>query len=244
MREATQKRKQLPRGLAMIDGKLYSRWADRPGHIATERVASVKSGLKLLVMRKMERLDGKIRIEERRTVTFGEIAKDALAYSFEHKRSYRSDNSMMARLVEWFGAREADSLRVPEIESILNGQGEAEGWAASTYNHYPSLLSITYREALRAGKVVTNPVRAVRHRKEDNSRVRELSHAEESRLRKVVAESWREHMPELDLALHTGLRLGNVYGLTWEMVDWSARMLHIPLTKNGKPLHVPLNTVA
>lgn len=51
-------------------------------------------------------------------------------------------------------------------------------------------------------------------------------------------------MPELDLALNTGLRQGSQYELTWDMVDWQARMLHIPRTKNEEPLHVPLNDAA
>jgi hypothetical protein len=41
-----------------------------------------------------------------------------------------------------------------------------------------------FREARRAGKVATaNPARDVWHRKEDNSRVRLLSDAEENELR-------------------------------------------------------------
>ena len=34
---------------------------------------------------------------------------------------------------------------------------------------------LTYREASRAGKVSVNPARDVRHRREDNSRVRYLN---------------------------------------------------------------------
>ena len=35
-----------------------------------------------------------------------------------------------------------------------------------------------------------------------------------------------------------------MYSLTWEMVDWNGRMLHIPTSKNGEPLRVPLNQAA
>jgi integrase len=47
---------------------------------------------------------------------------------------------------------------------------------------------------------------------------------------------------QLDAAISTGLRKGNQYALRWDMVDWKSRELHIPNTetKNGKPLHVPL----
>ena len=52
------------------------------------------------------------------------------------------------------------------------------------------------------------------------------------------------HLPELDLAINTGLRKGSQYGLTWDMVDWKGRMLNIPRTKNEEPIHVPLNDAA
>lgn len=47
--------------------------------------------------------------------------------------------------------------------------------------------------------------------------------------------------PKLDLALNTGLRLGELYGLVWENVNLARRVLTIPRPKNGKTRHVPLN---
>jgi integrase len=61
---------------------------------------------------------------------------------------------------------------------------------------------------------------------------------------KVVEVKWTSHVPELDLAINTGLRKGSQYGLTWDMVDWKGRMLNIPRTKNEEPIHVPLNNAA
>jgi integrase len=46
---------------------------------------------------------------------------------------------------------------------------------------------------------------------------------------------------ELDFALNTGLRQGNQYQLTWEMVDLEAHVIRIPRTKNEEPIHLPLN---
>jgi integrase len=67
---------------------------------------------------------------------------------------------------------------------------------------------------------------------------------EEKKLRRVIEAKWAAHLPELDLAINTGLRKGSQYGLTWDMVDWKGRMLNIPRTKNEEPLHVPLNDAA
>ena len=46
------------------------------------------------------------------------------------------------------------------------------------------------------------------------------------------------------MAINTVLRKGSQYGLTLDMVDFKARMLNIPRTKNEVPIHVPLNDAA
>lgn len=105
-------------------------------------------------------------------------------------------------------------------------------------------MMLVYREAKRADWVSVTPARDLRHRREDNSRVRYLTDEEDHRLREIVNAKYSWHMPELEIAVHTGLRQGSQYGLTWDMVDWDARMLHVPRTKNEEPLHIPLNDVA
>lgn len=58
---------------------------------------------------------------------------------------------------------------------------------------------------------------------------------------------WRAVMEEdsngrdlLCLALFTGMRRGEVCSLRWEQIDLPARRIHIPTTKNGDPLLLPL----
>jgi hypothetical protein len=63
-------------------------------------------------------------------------------------------------------------------------------------------------------------------------------------LREVVQAKWPLHLPELDLAINTGLRKGSQYGLTWDMVEWKCRMLNISRTKNDEAAHGALNDVA
>jgi hypothetical protein len=149
---------------------------------------------------------------------------DALAYSRAHKRSHGDDESRMKRLKEWFGNREADSLSGPEMEKRLSDVAAAEEWAASTFNHYRSLLMLAYREARRIGKVSANPARDIRHRKENNSRVRFLSRGENGEyasLTKVFREKYPVHLAEFIFGLNTGLRLSSQYGGAYEMIDWT-----------------------
>lgn len=164
-----------------------------------------------------------------------------MAYSKRNKRSSRTDVPRFASLKSWFGSYPAEELTPQEIEKTLARVAEKEKWAPSTFNHYRSLTSLSCRFGIQNRKVSSNPARSVTHRREDNNRVRFLTPHEEKKLRKVIEAKWRSHLPELDLAINTGIRKGSQYGLTWDMVDWKGRMLNIPRTKNEEPIHVPLN---
>jgi integrase len=228
-------------------GVWWIRYVDAQGRYRREKVGTWGNADKLLTKRKNDALQGKKLPEtlRQRVVLFGEIGDDTLAYSRGHKRSYRDDESRMKRLKEWFGSREAESLNGPEMEKQLSTVAAAEGWAASTYNRYRSLLMLAYREARRAGKVSGNPARDIRHRKENNSRVRFLGRGENKEyqsLAKVIREKYPEHYAEFIFALNTGLRLSSQYGATYGMIDWTRNVLDVPRTKNDEPVHVPLNS--
>ena len=219
---------------------------DQFGRKHREKAGTTSAAIKLYGKRKQQALEGKKLPEMLRQplITFEQIANDALAYSKRNKRSYRTDKPRFARLKKWFGSCAADEITPKEIENRLARVALDEKWAASTFNHYRSLMSLTYRLAILNRKAATNPARSVPHRTEHNSRVRFLTVEEEKRLRKVVETIWPLHLPELDLAINTGLRKGSQYGLTWDMVDWKSRLLNIPRTKNGEAAHVPLNDAA
>ncbi len=235
------------RGISREGSMFRFRYTDAEGREHRVKCRTLDEALELYHRKKKEAHDGKkLPAPERglRRAKFCQLADSALAHSENRKRSYRTDIPRIVKLKELFGDCIAEALTPREIEEKLNRVAEQEGWAPSTFNHYRSLISLAYRLAIRNGAVGVNPASSVPHRREDNSRVRYLTQDEEQRLRKVVIEKWPQHVPELDLALHTGLRQGNQYGLTWDMVDWSARMLHIPRTKNEESLHVPLNNAA
>jgi integrase len=193
--------------------------------------------------RKTQVMEGKKLPEKLRArkVSFAELAKDTLEYSRAHKRSFADDETRMARLTNWLGDRAAEAVTPQEIERWLSDKTTLK---PATLNRYRALLSLVYRLGTQNGKVKVNPARLVRQRKENNGRVRFLSTEEEQALRKVMFEKYLKDLPQLDLALHTGLRLSEQYGLTWDCIDIDRRTLTIPLSKNGELRHVPLNDEA
>ncbi|MGC1629554.1 MAG: site-specific integrase, partial [Candidatus Acidiferrales bacterium] len=220
-------------------GEWWIRYNDSNGRFRREKAGSKSIAIKLVEKRRMEALQGRKLPEtlRRPTITFGEIAKDALAYSKANKLSYRHDSGRMETLLRWFREYPAEGITAQDIERRF----EKEKWSPATANRYRALLSLTYRLAIRNGKVTENPARLVLHRLEDNARIRFLSAEEETRLRTVIAASCPEHLAELELALNTGVRLSEQYTIRWEDVSFIRRTLTIRRSKNGTTRHVRLN---
>lgn len=227
-------------------GIWWIRYLDAQGRLRREKAGTKGMAIKLVDKRRTEALKGKKLPEtlRRATVTFADISRDALAYSKAHKRTYDDDVQRMERILGWFRDLSADSITPQEIEQHFEECVEQEEWAPSTVNHYRSLLSLTYRLAIRNGKAASNPARSTRHRREDNSRVRYLTPEEEKNLRAVLQAKWAQHIPEFELALHTGLRLSEMYGLEWQDVDLACCLLLIRRGKNGEARYARLNSVA
>ena len=224
-------------------GTWWIRYADAMGRIRREKAGTKSSALTLYRKRKTESLQRKKLPESLRSpmVSFAELAHEALAYSKTHKRSHDDDVIRMEKLLNRFRDRAADSITPQELEQHLAQTAEESDWAPATVNRYRALISLVFRLGIESGKVKENPARLVKHRQENNARVRWLSAEEEVRLRAAVSATCPEHMPELDLALNTGLRLGELYGMEWENVNLARRILTIPRPKNGEMRHVPLN---
>lgn len=91
------------------------------------------------------------------SVNFSQLVDDALAYSKRNKRSYKTDVPRFAGLKEWFGSYPAEELAPKEIEKRLARAAEKEKWAPSTFNHYRSLMSLSYRLGILNRKVTSNP---------------------------------------------------------------------------------------
>jgi site-specific recombinase XerD len=238
-----EEKKRNPRGVyEKAPGVWYVRFVDAQGRYRREKAPTKGAAIDLYRKRKTEALMGRKLPERlrRATITFAEIAKDALAYSKVNKLSHGDDVYRMETLLGWFRDYPAEGIMVQDIERRF----EQRDWSPATTNRYRALLSLTYRLAIRNGKVKENPARAVRHRLENNARIRFLSPEEETKLRAAIEATCLERIAELELSLHTGLRMSEQYRLRWEDVSFTRRTLTIARSKNGASRHVPLNKAA
>jgi len=237
-------------------GEWWIRYADVAGKIRREKAGTKGDAIDLYQRRKADILRGK-KLPEKlraRALRFTELCDDAIAYSKANNLGHRQNVVRIEKLREEFGNRPAD-INVGDFRRWF----DTKDWSDATFNRYKAILSLIYRLGIEHKKATDNPARLLKHRTENNARIRYLNEHEprptkvrylkpckdeETRLRAVIEHEYPEHLPEFEIALNTGMRPSEQYSLTWNRVSFSRRQITIPRSKNTKPKHIPLNSVA
>jgi len=226
----------------------WIRFIDASGKERREKAGTKSVAIQLYRKRKQQALEGR-KLPERirsRAVLFGELLDDAI----EHVKNQAIPGkdgrySCKIKLIrDPFGSAEVESITPQDISRWMAKTMRENKWRPATANRYKALISLSFRLGIENGKCTQNPARLVRRMREHNERVRFLSDDEETRLRDAIRAECPEHMPDLDIALHTGMRKSEQFGLTWADVDLEARRVSLKRTKNGSARHIPLNSVA
>ena len=224
-------------------GDWWIRYADAAGKIRREKAGAKNIAIKLVDKRRSEVLQGKKLPESlrKKAVTFADLAKDALEFSKAHKLSYDDDVIRMKKLTAWLADRPAEAVTPQDIERWF---GTHEKWKPATANRYRAMLSLTYKLGIQNGKIATNPARLVRQLRENNARDRYLLPEEETRLRTAIEKRWPQRLPEIDIAINTGMRRSEQFNAEWSNVDLDNAILTVPRSKHGEKRYVYLNDAA
>ncbi len=242
------KKDKSDRGLLKRGKVWYVRYRAN-GKIRAEAVGPSKAyALKVLEKRRTQTRDGKFFPDlVKRNVLFKEIVEDAIARAKDaHAVTYPTRNfseGNYGRVKLWFSDRTAASLTPQEIAAKLHEICKT----AATFNRYRVALSHAYKLAIENKKAVENPAKLVKLQRENNERVRYLNQydpKEETNLRTAIRAKHPEREPEFDLALNTGLRLGELLRLAWDDVDLRLNLITLRETKAGKTQRIPLNAEA
>jgi integrase len=187
------------------------------------------------------------------TVTVGELCDDLLRYIQRKPDVYKDQKNPPFRIgliKSQFGHRPAFTIKPHEIMDWL----ESLDKKPATLNRYKATFSSVYRYGKQRSKITVNPVRDVGQQPVNNGVIRYLTPDEESRLRAVLQAAVSACGPqngrrrkrllhriyELDIALGTGMRKGEQYGLRWLDVDLKTRIITLRDTKNKTSRTVPM----
>jgi integrase len=172
-----------------------------------------------------------------------ELIKDAIAEALRNHALKKAKKLCVYRyrlLGEWFKGRKASSIRPEEIDKRLSDHCRTP----ANFNRYRNSLSHAYRLGTQNAKASENPARLIKLKQENNTRVRFLEPEEEMKLRDAIRELHPAREAEFDLALHTGMRWSEQYGLTWSQVNWKLNEITLLHTKSGRKQYVRINKAA
>jgi integrase len=167
-----------------------------------------------------------------------------MPWARQHKRSHGHDEYRLVALKTFFGARALGDISPLLIEKYKRHRAAQKtkrgGYVQpGTINNELALLSRVFTMAVDAGQLLSNPCSRVRRLRCDNVRERHLSREEEEDLLAHVAD--RQVRAVVEVALGTGMRMGEVRSLEWSRVDFSRGRLLVTNTKTGKDRFVPMS---
>jgi len=185
--------------------------------------------------------------ERKAVMTYAELAAQHLADAKLYQRSYDTTEMFMRRhiLPQW-GRKKLVEIDQRGVAQWLADKGR-EGLAPATVEKIRVIFGRSFELAIRWGLpgAERNPVRGIPRRPINNARNRFLTAEEAERLKVAVS---RSRNPQLQyivgLLLLTGARLRELLHAEWKNIDIDRRLWLIPMSKTGKPRHVPLSQAA
>lgn len=218
-------------------GVWWIRYHDATGQERRERIGSKALARKLYEKRKTEIRERRYFPPQRtRQVLFDEILDD-----YRESKNLGSHDTIWgkeryARLMNTFAGKPADSITAADLETFRDDLRRRV--SPATVNRHLQLFRAIFGRAVRHGKVKSNPLRMVKLFKENNKRERYLSADDERRLLETLPVWLR---PLVTVALHTGLRRGELLKLRWQDVDFTSGTIAVRAPKSGVDEHVIMN---
>lgn len=164
---------------------------------------------------------------------------------------HKKDSAHQGRQLDWWKAQlgayalaDVTPALIAETRDKLAAQPTPRGprTGPSTVVRYLAALSHAFTVAVKEwGWLDSNPLAKVTKPREPRGRVRYLDDDERTRLLDACrASSSPDLYPAVVLALSTGARHGEIFGLRWKDIDFDRRVAVLHETKNGERRILPL----
>lgn len=174
----------------------------------------------------------------------GFVSQVYLPWIRSRKRSWSVDERITRQyLSPAFGHRPLKHIRRAEVERWFQALAQRH-LAPATCNRILAVFKSVCSVAAVHGTLGQSPCVGVAPFKVYLMRERYLAREEALRLMAVLEQSDRPEARALRLLLLTGARKSEILRLRWEHIRLDLRLLTVPLSKSGKPRHIPLSEEA
>lgn len=205
---------------------------------------SRKGAEKVIAKRKAEIAENKF-LDVRKDpapIKFYDFAKEYLQWAKANKKpsTYTRDISIMRLFDNEFQGKTLNEITAWQIEKWKSKR--KEGLQAGSVNRELALLKHMFSMAVKWRKLKENPAKDVKRFKGETKRVRYLMPNEIQRLLSNCGDLLEGLLkPIVTLAVHTGMRKGELLGLEWERVNFEQGIISLFDTKNHERRDIPMN---
>ena len=219
-------------------------WIRYTGPDGKQKKESTKTTLKteaeyLLGKRRKEAMEGIIPDRNKKAVLFSALIADYLVWA-EHQKAFDNKKIGSELLLREFGDIPLSTFTIKAVEQYQAKRIKL-GRKPATVNKELAILKHMLHKSIEWGMVSEEAVKGalkVKLLAENNRRLRFLSKEECGTLINKCASHLK---PMVVTALNTGMRRGEIFGLTWGRVDLKHGFMLLDTSKNGERREIPIN---
>lgn len=138
-------------------------------------------------------------------------------------------NHVNKHLIPAFGAIELQALKAPQIQhlynSLLRGSKEAKPLAPKTIKNLSAVIHEALGQAVKLGYIAANPASVCELPRVEKKEIKPLEHEEISEFLSAIEGEWYKNL--FTVTLFTGMRQGEVLGLSWSNIDFEKGQITI-----------------
>ncbi len=177
-------------------------------------------------------------------IKFEDFGKEFLnVHSKVNKKSWKSDEYNLNSLGKYFAGKYLHDIKVKDVENFKverlktfigttrKPKTPPRNITATTVNRELATLKTMLNKAVVWNKLKVNPAKSVQFLREPKGRTRFL---EQEEIVKLLTNSNKKLRAILVVALNTGMRRGEIFGLKWHDIDFKRNNINLYDTKNGE----------
>ncbi len=245
------------RGLFKRDGSPYwwMRYTGRNGRLRRKSTGTTEKKQARAILAKKRTLVAEnkhLDVKKELNTSLFELCKQYWETRGQHKRM-KGLKSMIESWKTGLGNLVVRELSTAKIEKFLNDRMTPANEAATTEkkrrkfsaaarNRHVTMMKAVFNWGVQEGLISENPAAPIEKLRETGARTRYLTTDEIESLLAAASESDSQDLHAICLlAMHTGMRRGEIFNLRWLDVDLKKAVLIVQEAKSGKKRSIDLN---
>ncbi|MBA7652916.1 Tyrosine recombinase XerC [subsurface metagenome] len=229
-------------GVYKVKGKKEDRWYIdfcSGGQRFRKVIGSKKDAEYAEQIYKVDSWRGELRVSKNKT-SLKKLCEQYLEYEeINGKKSLKRDVIIVNSFLNHFHYLNVTQIDPLKIEGYKKKRLE-DGVKPSTVNRELACIKHMFNLAKKWKIIHENPAGETKLLKEEKYKIRILEKVEADLLIRTAADYLK---PILIVALNTGMRMGEILGLSWSDIDFVNYNMHVRNTKSGKDRTIPMNSL-